>query len=282
MVWGVALGLVMGWAAGIRADELAVSEGPSLFRLVLDHPERLEEALRVSFSRLLGNPSRLDLVVERGSRVEQLGGRFRRISVRFEDGALDTLRVSRAQLEAVDVHFDLEKLLSGEDFMPRSVGSTHLDLMIEESALNDTILASRRQLGVSDPYFEILEGEIRFRGGIRLVFFDNRIDLAGQLLVRNGSELHFRPSHLHVSRVRVPGFLVQAISRKFNPVVRLSRAPFWDAFRVHLGEISMEPGKMRVVTEVPPRAWEPSLPSPQPVVAQGESKGTSVVPFEAL
>lgn len=277
--------------AGVRAQDRA-PEGPAaLFHLVMRQPERLEEALRTSFSRLLGEPSELELQVEQGTRVERLGGRFRRISVRFRDGALDTLRVRRAHLEARDVHFDLEKLLSGETFLPRSVGSTHLDLEIDEEALNEGILHSRRRLGVSDPRFSLEEGALRFRGGIRLVFFDNHIDLQGGLQVRNGSEIHFRPHRLHVSRVKVPGFLVRAISRRFNPIVRLSRAPFWDAFHVRLGEIRIAPDRLQVITEEPPAPWV-EAPPVVPLIAQVENvspgsrpregAGSSVVRFGAL
>jgi hypothetical protein len=291
-VLALGLYLVPGLRAGSPQSELPAATGADLFRLVMHHPESMKDALRVAFSRLLGNPKKMDLDIEYGSTIERLGGRFRRISVRFEQGSLDALKVSEAHLEALNVHYDLKALLSGKTFMPRSVGSTRLALTVLEEDLNEVVQANRSRLGVSSPEFHFLEDEIRFTGGIRLVFFNNRVDLAGRLKVKNGSEIHFSPSHLHVSRLKVPAFLVRAVSRKFNPVVRLSRAAFWKAFKVHLGEIHVKPGAMEITTDPPPSFESQTDPSLPPLIAQlsGEKNlsrekavaASAVVPFEAL
>lgn len=277
-----------------QPPELAPSMAPSeLFALVLHEPVRLEEALRSSFSRLLGTPAELQVDLQWGRASRRLGGHFERILVHFRGGALDKLAIAEATLEARDVHYDLEALLTGATYVPRSVGSTRLDLTVTEEALNQAIGATRGRLGVRSPRFALSPGELRFTGSIQVLFFHNDLDLSGSLRVQGGSEIHFRPHRMRVSRVPVPGFVVRALTRRCNPVVDLGRAPFWKSFKAELGSIELGEGTLRVRTRPPPGVAAPEhetgpIPLAGPLVAPATEPGDEgeeaddVVPFGAL
>jgi hypothetical protein len=254
---------------GARLDPSSVIEA------VLGSPERLEGALEVAFGAMLGNPSRLAVELGRGTPAERLRGYFRRIRVSFENGALDQLKVSRAVLEATEVHYDLHALLAGEAPLPRRVGETRLAVQIEQEAMNAILDAKRASLGVRNPKVKLLDGALQFSGGIRLLFLNSQIQVRGALDVRNGHQVHFRPHRLEVSRIRLPGAVVRGIARRFNPVVDLARAPWWATFRPRLDVVEVRPGLMQVRSADFPDP--PESRSPGRSVA--DSGVTTVVPF---
>lgn len=256
------LGLALAGATVASAPPTLASQVPAepggrltplqIHALLEDDPARLKEALEQAFSSLLGNPRTLDLELEVGRRSELIGGRFRRISATFEGGALDKLQLRKARIEALDVSYDLVGLLSGETFMPRAVGDTRLDLEVSEQDINQAITATRRQLGVGNPRFHFHQDRLEFRGRIKLLFMKNNLRLAGALTVRDGSQIHFRPATVQVSGLPLPGMVVRSLSRRFNPVVDMARAPFWETFSPQLSEIGLHPGVLRIRTEALP------------------------------
>lgn len=260
----VPLLLLVGTGLTVRA-----AEGPGVlpeveldssrvFEMATRQPRELERNLAVAFGRLLGNPSRMDIEVEHGKLSERLGGRFERISVRLEDGWLDKLHLKEAHLEARDVSYDLRELLSGRTYIPRSVGSTRIDLTVDEESINEVVAATRGALRVDSPHFELRPGRIVFTGRIRFLFMRNPIRLVGSLDVRDGSRVDFHPARVQVSSIPLPGLLVDALSRRFNPVVDLGRTPFWKSFSASLGSIEIGDGTLRVRTD--PAPGEPEAP----------------------
>lgn len=246
---------------------------------VLGDPDRLEKALGVAFRDMLGDPVRLHVDLGSGTPAERLRGYFRRIRVTFQDGALDQLKVSRAVLEATDVHYDLRALLAGEAPLPRRVGATRLAVEIRQEAMNAVLDAKGNSIGVRNPALTFEDGALRFRGGIRLLFLNSQLEVRGALTVRQGHELHFRPDRLSVSRIPLPGAVVRGIARRFNPVADLSRAPWWEIFRPRLDEVELFPGSMRVRTDGFPEAPSGSGSTPEPVAG---IRTATVVPFGAL
>lgn len=246
---------------------------------VLGDPARLEEALGIAFRAMLGNPARLEVDLGKGTPAERLRGYFRRIRVTFEAGALDQLKVARAVLEATDVHYDLHALLAGEAPLPRRVGETRLAVEIEQEAMNDVLESKRGTLGVRNPRLRFEEDALHFTGGIRLLFLNSQLDVRGALAVRNGHQVHFRPDRLKVSHIRLPGAVVRSIARRFNPVVDLSRAPWWETFRPRLDHVEVRPGRMVVRTDGFPGDPNQGDAPPAPVAEIGQDP---VVPFGAL
>ncbi len=235
-------------AAGDSGSGEAVG-GPDLFDLATRRPGELESHLEKAFSRLLGSPENLELEIEGGKLSERLGGRFARISARFRGGKFDRLAVAEARVEALDVHYDLPALLAGRTFAPRSVGETRLWLRIDESAINETVESVRGKLRVDGPRFDLKPGRIAFRGKIKFLFMRQDARIEGGLSVRRGSELHFRAEDVAVAGIPLPGFLVRALERRFNPVVRLDRAAFWRSFGVRLGKVEIGDGWITVESE---------------------------------
>lgn len=247
----------------------------SVIDAVLGDRGRLEEALAIAFRSMLGNPQRLTVELGEGTPAEHLRGFFRRIRVTFEDGALDQLAVASAVLEADEVHYDLHALLAGEAPLPRRVGETRLAVQIRQDAVNAVLDAKRGSLGVRNPAVRLEDDALHFSGGIRLLFLNSQLDVRGTLDVRDGHQVHFRPDRLAVSSIRLPGAVVRGIARRFNPVVDLSRAPWWETFRPRLDEVEVSRGHMWVRSH----GFPGSLGGAEPVA--GGDRG-SVVPFGAL
>lgn len=247
----------------------ALAGGPRLGLEARQGPE-LERRIEASFRRLLGQPKHLRVELESASVVRRLGGSFDRIRVSFEDGMLDELKVAEATLLAEDVQFDLPSLFDGSEYRPRRVGSTRIDLRITEEDLNQIIQSKRSQVGVQNPEFSLEDGRIRFRGRIKLFFFQNQVDLAGGLKVRDGLELDFTPASVAVSQVRLPGFLVSSLSRRFNPILKLDRAEWVRDFALKLDRVDISPKSLRISSDPAPRPVP--LPKENPVPLFAEKK----------
>lgn len=272
------LSIPTGWTAEAGAE---AGDG-TVFETMVRKPEVFRRRLEESFAKLLGSPRTLTLEYDAPRLSERLGGRFRRIAVAFEGGAIDLLRIKSARLEALDVGYDLEGLLAGRTFLPRSVGSTRIDLTVEEDALNAAAQTSKGRLGVEGPRFDLRQGEIVFSGRIKLLFMKNQLRLVGRLETAGGSQIHFRPSDVEVSRLSLPGFLVSALARRFNPVLDLSRAAFWKTFRAKLGALELTPGLLRLRTDPAPGEDLPGPATPPGFAAGEPADGALTGPTDAV
>jgi len=111
-------------------------------------------------------------------------------------------------------------------FRFKDQGRVDVLLQVTETDINELFKVKRDKLKVRNPHIDFRPGYIRFSGGIRVLFFNNQVRVAGVLRIKNGDEVHFRPRWMNLDFLPVPGFIMRTIAKRVNPMATFDSFKF--------------------------------------------------------
>ena len=146
-------------------------------------PEGLYDKIRSALYKRLDNPDTCEISFFSPSVGDRVTGRFKRNKLRF-----------------------------------RHQGSVDFYLHVREDDLNHMLKEKSHKLKLSKPRMTLHRGWVDFAGSIKVLFFKNRVKVAGRLVVRGGDKVDFQPAWMNMGFMPVPGFVVRKIARRVNPI----------------------------------------------------------------
>jgi hypothetical protein len=166
-------------------------------------------------------------------------GQFDRIDVEVEGGKLDVVPLAYAKITFHGVAVDLAQLFSrGEvELSGRTPVEAHLEL--SEEGLNQVLARKAHRLRVDAPRIELEDGQVHFSGRMKTFVIKNDVLTSGRFTI-NGSGLHYLPSALKVGYLPLPQAALNALARRFNPIVDLGRLKPLKGLAFHLDRVAIE------------------------------------------
>ncbi len=128
------------------------------------------------------------------------------------------IRIVDLSISAKDVSLDLPALLQHNDVTVRSrkLGSCHVKLM--ETDVNR--LLTLKKTAIDNLHADFGNGAITFAGKYRF-----NIKLTGTLFVKNGYEVHFKPTQASIGVLGVPAGIVSMFLSRLNPIIDMRDVP---------------------------------------------------------
>lgn len=182
----------------------------------------LEARVRNALSSYLDNPSTCRVRFFRGSLGDRAAGRFDRIDVDLEGTVVKSLEVARARLVLHRPLLQLDMLYREGRLRFHDQGKVDFFLHVEEEALNRMLRVKATKLKLRGPTMDLCDGYVRFRGRMKVLFFNNNIRVRGRLTVHEGRKIYFTPHSMQLDFLPIPGFVLRAIAKKINPIADLS------------------------------------------------------------
>lgn len=155
-----------------------------------------------------------------------LAGCFDEIRVCLEETEVKGLRIRHAEFRIRNAILDYGKLLEEQKFRFRKEGETDLLLAVRERDLNELFRVKAGKMKLRNPSIDLREDGVRFSGGLRVLFFRNHVKVAGQFVVKDGSQIYFKPRWMNLDMLPIPGFVLRTIARRINPIASFERFKF--------------------------------------------------------
>ena len=217
------LGLgAVAWALPDSAPSSAAMDldlARQIHELVFERPERVTELVRDALSGLVETPDRLRLSLTPAPEpARRLAGGFATMEVELDEATVKALRVESARFRIRDAVLDWEQLLRHRRLRLREAGSVDLAIAVREGDLRELFRVKAGKLHVRNPRIDLQQGRLRFTGGVRALFFDNKVDVAGVLSVRDGTKVDFHPRWMNLDLLPIPGFVLRTLARRINPI----------------------------------------------------------------
>ncbi len=201
--------------------------------------------MREALPRYMDNPESCRIELEYGTPLELLGGKFKEIRITLEGSMVKGLRIEKAFFLLRNPVIDWVPLIEKHKFKVIDEGQVDLFLKVSEKDVNEMFRRKRKKLKVRSPVFDFRFGHIRFSGGLRVLFFKNRVKLAGRLSIRNGEDLYFHPRWMNIGFMPVPGFVVRSMMRRINPIASFRKFKF----KIRLSVIEITDDYLYVATK---------------------------------
>lgn len=217
------LGLgAVAWALPDASTSPAAPD-PALAReihdLVFGDADTVAERVRDALTAMVETPDRVHLTLTPAAEAaRRLAGGFATMEVELAEATVKGLRVESARFRISDATLDWEQLLRHRRLRLRDAGTVDLAIAVREGDLRELFRVKSGKLHVRNPRIDLQQGRLRFTGGVRALFFDNKVDVAGVLSVRDGTKVDFHPRWMNLDLLPIPGFILTTLARRINPI----------------------------------------------------------------
>lgn len=250
-----------------------------IYRMVVQDPALVIKRVEETLFSYLDRPENMKLSIVPETDAKLLAGGFKELTFSFENSVVKDLKIRRAFVHVTDCVVDFEQMLVHEKFRFKEQGKVDLLLTVTEEDLNDVMRRKTSSRKVRNGRLDFRPGQVRFTGGIKLLFFNNQVRVAGRISVRNGNELYFSPQWMNLDFLPIPPFVLRAVSRRMNPVATLEKLKFSADLTIiettrdsmYVATESMRSEVERLIAEEASRSADaPDEGEPSPAVAGDE------------
>lgn len=190
------------------------------------NPKLVEEKLHAAMIKLLNNPKILEITVIPIDPESTKQGKFSHIKIHTENGTVDNMLLSKADVDFEEVHLNTTKLIREDNIETINVKSINMDVIVKEADLNSFLRAKAKKIKVDDPKVEMSPGKIKLSGSTRYSFVKVKFWATGVFQVNHGKDIWFHPKKLKVNSMVMPRAFVGTIVKRINPVLNLEKFPF--------------------------------------------------------
>ncbi len=202
----------------------------------------LEKAVRAFFPE--DGSCRISLASR--SHGDALQGKFSSFRLEVGETTVKGMRIQSAVVELEDFAVDLPQLRSSGKIRVFSAERMSYRVAIPEQGLN-WLLSGNKRLGKDrPPKLELKSGHVILSGRIRTELLNTAFRLRGKLAARHEREVHFVPDSMSVGWLTLPGFLMDFVAGRVNPVATVDKMLELQRCNLRIREISVSPGVLTV------------------------------------
>ena len=209
---------------------------PEIIAQIASDPFLIQKKLEIAMRKVVANPKTLEISFEPSSAEDTKIGKYKKITVKTEEGVVDNLVLHKVDVEFNDVQLNTTKLFKEEKIDTIAVGDINMDAVILEADLNAFVQAKSKSIKVDDPNVKMEPGKITLSGSTKYSFMKMKFWATGTFGVKDTKGIWFYPKKIKVNGMGMPRAFVGTIVKKINPILNLEKFPF----RLNLKEIKIE------------------------------------------
>lgn len=177
---------------------------------------------------------------------DALQGKFSSFRLEVGETTVKGMRIQSAVVELEDFAVDLPQLRSSGKIRVFSAERMSYRVAIPEQGLN-WLLSGNKRLGKDrPPKLELKSGHVILSGRIRTDLLNTAFRLRGKLATRHEREVHFVPDSMSVGWLTLPGFLMDFVAGRVNPVATVDKMLELQRCNLRIRDISVSPGLLTV------------------------------------
>ena len=204
--------------------------------------ELLSHAVRGFFEP----PESCQVTIAAGSAADLLQGRFSTIRLEVEKSSVKGMPIESATIEMKDFAIDLPLLRTTGKIRVFSAEQLSYRIAVTETGLN-WLISGKKRLGKDrPPRLELGDGDVVLDGHLRAGLFNSAFRLKGRLAARREREVHFIPEQVSVGWLPLPGFLMDVVAGRLNPIATLEKLMELQRCNLKIREVIVSPGRMVV------------------------------------
>lgn len=184
--------------------------------------------------------------ISTGSAADTLQGRFSKLSLRASSTTVKGMPIQSATIDLIDFALDLPLLRSEGKIRVFSAANLAYSIAVTEQGLN-WLISGKKKLGKErPPRLELRDGEVVLDGYLRAGLFNSAFRLKGTLKPMREREVHFIPDQVNVGWLPLPGFLMDVVAGRLNPIATLEKLMELQRCNVKIRDVIVSPGRMVV------------------------------------
>ncbi|MBI3890138.1 MAG: DUF2993 domain-containing protein [Candidatus Wallbacteria bacterium] len=204
--------------------------------------ELLEHAIRSFFEP----PNSCKVEIRSGSASDTLQGRFSSLRLRVDKTIVKGMPIEAATIDLKQFAIDLPLLRNSGKIRVFSADRLTYRITVTEVGLNWLISGKKKLAKDHPPKLELGDGEVILDGHLRAGLFNSPFRLKGSLAARREREVHFIPDYVSVGWLPLPGFLMDMVAGRINPIATLEKLLELQRCNVKIREVVVSPGMMVV------------------------------------
>lgn len=202
----------------------------------------LEQTIR----RFFEPESSCTIEVRARSAAEELQGRFSSLALKAQDASVKGMRIQSAAIAIGDFAVDLPLLRGAGKIRVFSANELRYRMAVTETSINWLLSGNRKLSREAPPRLELGKGTVLLSGHLRTDLFNSPFQLRGRLAPRRGKEVHFVPDTVSIGWLTLPGFLMDVVAGRLNPVATLDKLMELERCNLQVRDVVVTPGLVTV------------------------------------
>jgi len=206
---------------------------------LLKYPVRLlEGALRAFFA--VDSP--VSLKISSRSLADALQGKFSRLHLEVGQTTVKGLALQSAAVELQNFVVDLPTLRTTGKIRVYSAAYVAYRIAVPEEGINWLISHNKKFSKDRPPRLELQNGQVVLSGRLTTELFNTAFRLKGRLAARREKEVYFIPDSASLGWFHLPGFLMDMVARKLNPVATIEKFVEMQCCNLRIRDVVVTPG----------------------------------------